>query len=45
MFDGLKKVGCRVIWSLKDKKLPNEDPDFWVKPWVPQVELLAHPAV
>ena len=45
MFEGLKKVGCRVIWSLKDKKLPREDPDFWVKPWVPQLELLAHPAV
>ena len=45
MYDGLKKVGCRVVWSLKGRKLPEEDPNFWVSPWVPQVELLAHPAL
>jgi len=45
MYDGLKKVGCRVVWSLKGRKLPEEDPNFWVSPWVPQIELLAHPAL
>ena len=46
IYNGLKKLGCKVIWSLKDFKTPNdEDPDFWIRPWVPQVELLAHPAV
>jgi len=43
----LKKLGCRVIWSLKKEfKLPVEnDNDIWAMPWVPQVELLSHPAV
>ncbi len=42
----MKKVNCRVVWSLKDKEFPyNSDTDFWVRPWVPQVELLSHPNV
>lgn len=45
MYHGLKKVGCRIIWSLKDFELPEENPDFWTSPWVPQIEVLAHPAV
>lgn len=36
IYDGLKKVGCKVIWSLKDHQIPDEnDPDFWVRPWIP----------
>jgi len=23
----------------------KDDPDFWISPWVPQVELLAHPTI
>ena len=47
LYYGLKKLGCRVIWSLrKEYKLPVEnDKDVWAMPWVPQVELLSHPAV
>lgn len=47
LYYGLKKLGCRVVWSIKKEfHLPVEDdPDFWVQPWVPQVELLAHPAI
>ena len=47
IYDGLKKVGCRVIWSLKDEfQIPQkDDPDFWVRPWIPQIEVLAHPAL
>lgn len=45
LYHGLKKVGCRVIWSLKNFKLPEENPNFWVSTWIPQIEVLAHPAV
>lgn len=46
MYDGLKKVGCKVVWSLRDFKIPDEnDPDFWVRPWVPQIEVMAHPSL
>ena len=50
MHNGLKDVGCKVVWSLKDKWLPlleeTPNPDkFWVRPWIPQIEVLAHPAV
>ena len=42
---GLKKVGCRVIWGLKGFPNPAEgDNDFKIMPWVPQIEVLAHPA-
>lgn len=31
---------------MKDFKIPDEnDPNFWIKPWIPQVEVLAHPAI
>ena len=49
IYNGLKKVGCKVVWSLSDKldcKIPDDkDPNFWVRPWIPQVEVLAHPAL
>ncbi len=42
----LKTIGVRVVWSMKDLQIPvTDDPDFWVRPWIPQVEVLAHPAV
>ena len=32
--------------SLKDLEIPKfDDPDFYVSPWIPQVELLSHPSV
>lgn len=36
-----------MVWSLKKEyKLPEEGNDnFWVRPWIPQIEVLAHPAV
>lgn len=43
---GLKATNARVIWGLKDTfKLPEENKNFWVKPWLPQIECLNHPAV
>lgn len=45
MYQGLKKVGCKVIWGLKDFKNPAEgDDNFRVMGWLPQIEVLAHPA-
>ena len=33
---GLKKINCRVVWSLRDLEIPNkDDPDFWVRSWIP----------
>lgn len=50
--EGLKALkNTRVIWSLKDHlcEMASSDPrktkDFWVGSWLPQVEVLAHPAV
>ena len=47
LYHGLKRLNCRVIWSIKKEyKLPVEnDENVWAMPWVPQVELLSHPAV
>lgn len=49
IYNGLKKLGVRVVWSLKPncmEYLPvKDDPDFWISPWNPQVELLSHPAI
>ena len=43
---GLKKVGCKVVWSLKGFDNPAKgDENFRVMPWIPQIEVLAHPAV
>lgn len=39
----------RVVWSLKEQfmdLIPDlEDPDFYVRSWHPQVEVLAHSVV
>lgn len=45
LYHGLKKLGVRVVWSIKKKEMiPNlEDPDFWISHWTPQVEVLNHP--
>jgi len=44
MYFGLKKLGCKVVWSIKNFELPEENPNFHVGPWMPQIEVLAHPA-
>jgi len=49
VYNGLKKAGYRVVWSLKDdqqKFLPSrDDPQFFISSWLPQAELLQDPAV
>lgn len=47
IYEGLKKLGIKVIWNLRgDFQIPEpENPNFYVKAWLPQVELLAHPAI
>ena len=51
VYTGLKNIGCRVIWSLKDEWLeildenPAGNPKFWLSSWCPQIEILYHPAV
>jgi len=47
LYNGLKEMGYKVVWSMKNPEfLPvQDDPDFYISPWVPQVELLAHPAI
>jgi len=46
-YHGLKKLGCKVIWSIRNQELLPKDmgSNFWVSAWVPQIEFLAHPAV
>lgn len=35
-YKGLKKIDCRVVWSLRDLELPDkQDSDFYAKPWIP----------
>lgn len=51
VYNGLCAIGCRVVWSLKGDWLqlldqnPNDNPKFWVRPWLPQIEALHHPAI
>jgi hypothetical protein len=51
VYNGLKQVGCKVIWALKDdwySKIDKgimKDPKFWIRPFVPQIEILAHESV
>ena len=46
IYDGLKKLGVRAVWSLRGIEFPyKEDSDFWTSNWVPQTEVLAHPAI
>ena len=41
IYQGLNKLGCRVIWSLNDKLRPllevnpDDNPNFWVSGWLP----------
>jgi len=41
LYQGLEKLGCRVIWSLNDKwrpmfeKDPDQNPNFWISSWLP----------
>jgi len=43
-YNGLKDLNIGVIWSLKgDIKLPPENDNFYISPWCPQPEILAHP--
>jgi glucuronosyltransferase len=46
MYQGLKKVGCKVIWGLKGFENPaKDDENFRVMEWLPQIEILAHPGL
>lgn len=49
IFHGLKQLGCRVVWSLKEDRqewLPmKSDPDFFISSWTPQAEVLQDSAV
>lgn len=47
LYNGLKRHKCKVIWSMKVPELlpSQDDPDFWISSWIPQVEVLAHPAL
>ena len=38
-------MGVKVIWSLRDKAIPENNPNFWISAWIPQVEVLSHPAI
>jgi UDP:flavonoid glycosyltransferase YjiC (YdhE family) len=41
IYNGLKQVGCKVIWALKEDwytkidKTIMKDPKFWIRPFVP----------
>lgn len=46
MYNGLKKTGFKVVWSIRGFEMPEQDNEnFWVSSWVPQIEVLAHPAL
>ena len=50
LYNGLKGIECKVVWSLRQNPeeslvLPKSDDSFWISKWIPQVEVLAHPAV
>merc|ERR1719506_2254379 len=49
MFKALKRVDCKVVWSLKQelqKFLPSQnDPGFFISSWLPQPALLCHDKV
>jgi len=47
IYEGLKKLGVKVVWSIRkqDLNLPPADPNFWIREWLPQIEALSHPAV
>ena len=38
IYEGLKNIGCKVIWSLRingELKLPQDNPNIWVRDWIP----------
>lgn len=36
MYFGLKKLNCKVVWSLRgDFEIPEKNDKFWVSKWVP----------
>lgn len=46
LYEGVKRLGYRVIWSLRGIEWNHkDDPDWWVSPWCPQMEILAHPGL
>lgn len=47
IYEGLKKLGVRCVWSIRnnDLNIPDSDPNFWIKEWLPQIEALSHPAI
>lgn len=46
LYEGMKKLGVAVVWSLKQGKIPQEeDDDFYVREWIPQIEVLSYEGV
>ena len=38
MYEGLKQLNCKVIWSLRnveELKKPEENENFWISSWIP----------
>jgi len=42
---GLKDMKCRIIWSMPTGLPLPESERIYSSSWLPQVEILAHPAV
>lgn len=45
IWGGLKNLKCRIIWSMPTGLPLPESPRIYSASWLPQVELLSHPAV
>lgn len=40
LYEGLKKTDEAVIWSLRDGQVPEDNPHFFVRKWLPQKDIL-----
>ena len=40
LYEGLKKMDIAVIWSMKEGNIPEENPNFFVRKWLPQWDIL-----
>eukprot|EP00356_Strombidium_inclinatum_P016530 CAMPEP_0170496374 /NCGR_PEP_ID=MMETSP0208-20121228/21250_1 /TAXON_ID=197538 /ORGANISM="Strombidium inclinatum, Strain S3" /LENGTH=297 /DNA_ID=CAMNT_0010772895 /DNA_START=258 /DNA_END=1151 /DNA_ORIENTATION=+ len=48
VYSAMKELGVRVIWGMSgtlDMLPVKDDPDVWARDWLPQQEILAHPAI
>lgn len=45
LYEGLKKTDLAVVWSLRDGDLPEQNPHFFVRKWLPQKDILGLPEV